>query len=497
MTSRLLNFAERHPWWLFLAYFIVTACFYQLALRAPFGTPTMVPALSWDHAIPLVPWTAWIYLSYFALMPSWVVATRRHPEPRTGARLLLAGMLVVVGNLAINNLVPTEMTRVLSPEGAGGWPLSAVIAGDTPRAALPSGHVALPTALTVLAFVGRLRSRGLYALWAALLTASVLTTRQHVLLDAIAGLVYGSLGAGIAFRLTSTTPSKANGGSSRPALAWPTVRALIIEVAVCVVCMGGAMAHFRWWTVLPAMVIVATRQHALFILYHDAVHVLIARKRRLNDFIINVAAGVPMLLPVHLYRRFHMSHHTTLGSENDTERVLLYRYQPWNYRPLPAWKLALQLLGDVFLVNQALTGLSLFLEKRKSDSRLRLPSKASSPETLVLQGLFFSGLAIWGYLDIASLGRFSLLWFVPLVTLTMAIQKVRSFAEHADLDAPELTYSWNPGLAGRLVLWPYNIGYHREHHTRPGVPWYELPVAFPDVEQRPGRTLLALLLRRR
>ena len=32
-----------------------------------------------------------------------------------------------------------------------------------------------------------------------------------------------------------------------------------------------------------------------------------------------------------------------------------------------------------------------------------------------------------------SAGRFALLWFVPLLTLTQAIQKVRSFAEHGPL----------------------------------------------------------------
>lgn len=284
----------------------------------------------------------------------------------------------------------------------------------------------------------------------------------------------------------------------RPTVAWPTVRALLIEVSICTAAVAIAMAWFRWYTVAPAMLVVATRQHALFILYHDAVHGLIARRRRLNDLIINLAAGVPMLLPVHSYRRFHMSHHATLGTERDTERVLLYRFQPWDYRPLSAGRLALQLLGDLLLVNQALTGLALWLEQRKGEaSRLRLPPKAAYPETFALQALFFSGLALWAYLDLSAFGRFALLWFVPLLTLTMAIQKVRSFAEHAALDAPELTYSWRPGRLGRLVLWPYNIGYHREHHLAPNVPWYELPAAFPDVEQRPGRTLPALLLARR
>ncbi len=88
----------------------------------------------------------------------------------------------------------------------------------------------------------------------------------------------------------------------------------------------------------------------------------------------------------------------------------------------------------------------------------------------------------------------ALLWFVPYVTVTQLLQKIRSFAEHATADAdPSLSCSWAPGLLGRLTIWPYNINYHREHHSRPKVPWDRLPAAFPAARQRPGRDLLAHL----
>ncbi|MCB9592432.1 MAG: phosphatase PAP2 family protein [Sandaracinaceae bacterium] len=199
MPSRAVDWAERHPWRLLGAYLLVTTALYQLALRAPLYAPMVVPPLPWEDAVPLLPWSAWIYMTYFALMPSFVVATREAADPRLGARLLLAAMLVVLGNLTINLFLPTEVGRVLDPAAAGGWPLSQIIEGDTPRAALPSGHVSLPTALTALAFVGGLRARWAYAAWTILLGVSVLTTRQHVLLDALAGLVYGGVGAGLAY----------------------------------------------------------------------------------------------------------------------------------------------------------------------------------------------------------------------------------------------------------------------------------------------------------
>jgi fatty acid desaturase len=85
-------------------------------------------------------------------------------------------------------------------------------------------------------------------------------------------------------------------------------------------------------------------------------------------------------------------------------------------------------------------------------------------------------------------------WVGVLLTGTQLIQKVRSFAEHADADAPERSYSWRPSLAARLVLWPYNIQYHREHHARPHVPWHRLPaIASAETPPHVPRSLRALL----
>lgn len=83
---------------------------------------------------------------------------------------------------------------------------------------------------------------------------------------------------------------------------------------------------------------------------------------------------------------------------------------------------------------------------------------------------------------------------MPYLTVTQLLQKIRSFAEHAAADIdPSLSCSWAPVVLGRLTIWPYNINYHREHHSHPTIPWDRLPAAFPSVEQRPGRDLIAHL----
>jgi fatty acid desaturase len=173
--------------------------------------------------------------------------------------------------------------------------------------------------------------------------------------------------------------------------------------------------------------------------------------------------------------------------------VLLYRGQPWTFRPLAAGALVRQLAGDVLAWNGIVMSIR-YLREAGAGSTLKLPRSHAYPE-LTLQYAAFAGTVAGAYaMWPGSTLRVALLWFVTYITLTQLLQKIRSFAEHALEDAdPSLSCSWSPGLLGRLTIWPYNINYHREHHSRPKVPWDRLPAAFPTAEQRPGRDLLAHL----
>lgn len=201
MLGRVIAFAGRHPWWWLLAYLVGSASLYQLAIRVPLYTPFIVRPTALDDAIPLVPWTAAPYLTYFLLMPSFVMLTRGHP--RRGA-LLVAAALCVLGNLTINNLVPTQISDPITPAFAATLDaplLEQIVSTDTPRAALPSGHLALPLALAMLAFRGKLRGRWLYVPWTIVMAITILTTKQHYLPDAIAGIAWGTVGPLLAWSL--------------------------------------------------------------------------------------------------------------------------------------------------------------------------------------------------------------------------------------------------------------------------------------------------------
>ena len=273
---------------------------------------------------------------------------------------------------------------------------------------------------------------------------------------------------------------------------WRSLTALALEWAVIVLSIGLATTLGGGWAMTIAFVVVATRQHALLILYHDAVHGHFARDQHLNDCVVNLFVGVPALMPVELYRPLHIEHHQELGTERDPERQLLYAKQAWNYRPLPATALARQLAGDLLLVN----GIRTLIAWRRLRPLPRIPRP-----TVVIAALWLAAVGLWAIVDARAALVGLALWFGPLLTLTQLWQKLRSYAEHSGGPGvtpnwPDWTYSWRPGTIGRMTIWPYNINLHREHHQQPALPWHRLADATDSGPQLPGGALWDLLAAR-
>lgn len=506
------------PWNALLLYALVTAAVYGLACRWPFFTPRVIEPSAFDARLPLVPAAVVPYLSYFFLLPVLIAWTRwRAAFSRVLAPALLCGLV----NAAFYLALPTRLALRpgVLPATTAGSLLALLQRADTPLCALPSGHVSLPAAIAVAALLASRsagtaaaawrRTSAAFVAWTFVLAASALLIRQHYAIDLAAGIALGVTVAMVAGLATTAAnvgavdteaeatasavetgePPRRAGRRRRVALHRPSVVALLAEWTVIVAAAAVALAWWSWPAALLAGAVIATRQHALLVLYHDAVHGLIARPRRLNDLLINATVGVPLLLPVHLYRALHVSHHRHLGSERDPERVLLYRGQRWSYRPLGTGALALQLAGDLLGWNACVLSWRYFVERRRGGG-LRLPRTRFHPELVAQYALFA---AAWGAAATAAPTfalRLALLWFLPYVTLTQLLQKLRSFAEHTDDEEAALrSCSWAPGILGRLTLWPYNINYHREHHARPDLAWDRLPAAFPEARQRPGGEL--------
>lgn len=186
----------------------------HLHLREPiYLTPGFI-----DRAMPFWPWTAWPYVmvTIAVYLMLWVYDA-------TTFRKALAAIAISFGiNIVIWALVPTVIVRPEPP------PLSfatlayrLMILEDSPANCFPSGHVSMP-ALAVWAFLaGRPRHR--VWMWTVFFvcTISLLTTKQHYLIDIVGGAVTAAVGLAIAGRLVRGAP----GGSGSTPSALPELAA--------------------------------------------------------------------------------------------------------------------------------------------------------------------------------------------------------------------------------------------------------------------------------
>jgi fatty acid desaturase len=245
------------------------------------------------------------------------------------------------------------------------------------------------------------------------------------------------------------------------ALQW-----LVIAAAIAAAKLSGL-----WLVTLAATVVIATRQHALAVLMHDAAHHLLHRNKRVNDFVGNVFVSFPLLVSTHRYRVHHLRHHRYLNTDQDPD--LVYRIGP----PSRA-ALIRQLLAGLVGLNtmRTLNAVSYFgligplFRPADSESGLPRADKRLAVVFLLSAAGIIAALGIW--LDVL------IYWLLPMATVLTPILRLRAFAEHAgcpntnDLDAARTV---DAGIVERMLLAPCNVHYHVEHHLYPSVPLYHLP----------------------
>lgn len=165
---------------------------YSLLNAYPTRNPTVVPLTIVDCAVPLVPWTAWVYLS---LVPFLMVCYFLSPRPDLYVKRL--GVVVVLGLIAFA-LYPTSFPRgeFLAAKGSL---LHWIWSIDEPNNACPSLHAAS-------AIIGALCSidvksggqRIMIVTWGLAIVVATMTTKQHGLIDACGGGLVALLGIYVA-----------------------------------------------------------------------------------------------------------------------------------------------------------------------------------------------------------------------------------------------------------------------------------------------------------
>lgn len=165
---------------------------YQLSNRIHLLEPRFLPLTELDRAIPMLLWTVWPYFLLVLLLFLPLGIRDRALFRRT----LWAFTLAVCLNIAVWMLLPTVFPRPPRPEGGGltGVAYRWLCSIDTPANCLPSGHITSP-AVGCWALATEHPRHRLW-IWPSflLLSATILTTKQHYLWDLPAGLITAGLG---------------------------------------------------------------------------------------------------------------------------------------------------------------------------------------------------------------------------------------------------------------------------------------------------------------
>jgi fatty acid desaturase len=225
---------------------------------------------------------------------------------------------------------------------------------------------------------------------------------------------------------------------------------------------AGSMALFAWYpnpfTFLLAVVVIGGRQLGLAILMHDAAHGLLFADRRVNDWVGAWLCAFPVFTSLTLYRPYHLTHHRFTQQPKDPDLGLSAPF------PIARRSLWRKVVRD-------LTGQTAFQRRREQFRR-----GIAVREGMIVNGLMWIGLAAAGYWWL-----YPVLWLVPLATWYQLVSRIRNIAEHAvvpDNDDPlRNTRTTYAGPLMRLLVAPYWVNYHLEHHLFMFVPCWRLPAA--------------------
>src|SRR5207302_10135256 len=253
------------------------------------------------------------------------------------------------------------------------------------------------------------------------------------------------------------------------------------DVSVIAIAIAAALAY---WPnppiILLSIIIVGTRQHALFVMAHDAAHYLLYDSRWLNDA-VGRACSTVQGLSMRTYRVIHRLHHNHLYGELDPDTALhggyprgrsyLVKKLLKDLSGLTAWKTYAYFLGGAPALNTA-TNVAL-RPLDDTSAKLRAEARDDRNAVVFLHVVVLFLFAISGYLL-----QYLVLWVLPLVTVVQAILRLRAIAEHGattDFSSPLTAARTNLAPAWlRWLIFPHNVNYHIEHHLYASVPHYNL-----------------------
>ena len=173
---------------------------YSYANHFPHGEVRQLSMTFVDRAVPFAPWTVFIYVSDYVLV---IFAFFLCRSRESAVRFFCAQMGVMAFATLIHWTVPIAFPRELYPLPADlsllpALAMKLVRGFDAATSCMPSLHVADSVLAPLLIRRERPKAFPWLLGWAAAIAVSTLTTKQHYLLDVVAGVALAMVAARIA-----------------------------------------------------------------------------------------------------------------------------------------------------------------------------------------------------------------------------------------------------------------------------------------------------------
>ena len=243
-----------------------------------------------------------------------------------------------------------------------------------------------------------------------------------------------------------------------------------------------AIALFAIWpnplTMIVAVLIIGSRQLGLAILMHEAAHNALFKSRRLNDLAGEWLCGRPILAELSAYRHYHLTHHRFTQTDKDPDLVLSSKFPTTRAslkrkftRDLTGQTGTKQLMAQI-LASVRLAGDHDAVEAAASDFAQAFKAR----ELFKSLPVFFSIMILFSLIGSWWWGL--VFWLLPYLTWFQFVLRVRNIAEHGATEVSENplqnTRTTLAGPLARLLLAPYWVNYHLEHHMVMHVPCWRL-----------------------